>query len=280
MTKEEFLELGAAYATGSLSGEEFRLFEQRMLSASTEELEELGELIGTASLLPLTLERKSPPPRVKEELMAKIRVSARAEGSAKGRTEQLASSAHARQWNWMPFGVTAALLLVALFSVYVVRLLGTIDEQNQQLVSVQQQKEQLATQLVALKDELTREKELLNVLASKRIEIIVMDGKISPVTYGKIIWDPEKKTAILQVSNLPPVPTDKDYQLWIIKGKTPISAGVFAVNDTDANYFKIDQLAVTDPKEIGAFAITLEPKGGVPQPTGEMYMVGSPKLFP
>ncbi len=106
-----------------------------------------------------------------------------------------------------------------------------------------------------------------------------MDGlKVNPVGYGKIIWDPEKRSAILQVSNLPAVPSDKDYQLWVIKDKKPISVGVFAVNDTMSNFFKIENLAVTNPKEIAAFAVTLEPKGGMPQPTGDMYMMGAPRL--
>jgi anti-sigma-K factor RskA len=35
---------------------------------------------------------------------------------------------------------------------------------------------------------------------------------------------------------------------------------------------------VTNPREIAAFAVTLEPKGGMPQPTGAMYMKGSPIL--
>jgi anti-sigma-K factor RskA len=150
-------------------------------------------------------------------------------------------------------------------STLVSNLMGTIDRQN--------------VQLVELRDELTRKEELLKVLASRQIEVTAMNGlQVNPVGYGKIIWDPEKGTAILQVSNLPAVPSNKDYQLWVIKGKQPISAGVFAVHNKDLNFFKIENLAVTNPKEIAAFAITLEPKGGVPSPTGQMFMAGSPKL--
>ena len=176
----------------------------------------------------------------------------------------------------MPFGVAMALGMIGLFSLFTLRLLNTIDDQNKQLVSVQREKHDLQTRFVALTDELARKEELLKVLASRSIEITLMNGqKPSPVSYGKIIWDPEKQTALLQVSNLPPVPSNKDYQLWVIKDKKPISAGVFAVSDTGANYFKIVHLAITNPKEIGAFAVTLEPRGGVPQPTGEIYIAGS-----
>jgi len=279
VNKEEFIQQCSDYAAGALTGEELKSFIEYLRTASKEEHEQLAELVGTVSLLPLALDQKAPSPRVKEELMQKIRVSARARDAARSRTADLSTITPATHRNWMPFGISAALGMTALFSVFALRLLNTIDEQDKKLMSVQNEQQQLQTQLVALKDELTRKEEMLQVLASKRIEITVMEGmKTSPVSYGKIIWDPEKKTAILQVSNLPPVPLDKDYQLWVIKDKKPISAGVFAVNTTEPNYFKIENLAVTNPKEIGAFAVTLEPKGGMPQPTGEMYIAGSPKL--
>ncbi len=54
----------------------------------------------------------------------------------------------------------------------------------------------------------------------------------------------------------------------MIKDKKPINAGVFAVTDPKEEFFKIMPLVVVDRKDINAFAVTLEPKGGVPKPTG------------
>ncbi len=299
MTPEEFKELSADYAAGALEGEELRRFERHLMVASREELQHLAELMGLVSLLPLTLRQQTPPARVKQQVMQKIQLSAWAKNSAERRTREFTGNAGSSEENgipaarpvtttvsvperrsWLTFGITfVALAMIIGFSMFVVRLMGTIDEQNQQLVSVENEKQELQTQLVALKDELQRKQEILNVLAAKQVEIAVMNGlDVHPVGYGKIIWDPERKRAILQVSNLPAIPSDKDYQLWVVKGKQPISAGVFAIHDTESNYFKIENLAVTDPKEIAAFAVTLEPKGGVPQPTGAMYMAGAPRL--
>jgi anti-sigma-K factor RskA len=73
------------------------------------------------------------------------------------------------------------------------------------------------------------------------------------------------------------VPADRDYQLWVIRNQTPVSAGVFSIrNDEGELFFRIDNLAETDKTIINAFAITLEPAGGVPQPTGPMYLIGNP----
>jgi len=262
--KKEFLQLSTEYASGSLDDDDLRRLNEYLKSASAEELGEFLELVSTASLIPLALERTAPPARIREELMTKVRLSARAEETAHRWTESPPEPAPRRTWLWYGIGAVFVVMIIAVSSL-VTHLMGTIDTQHQQLVE--------------LRDELTRKEELLKVLASRHIEVTMMNGlKPNPVGYGKIIWDPVKGTAILQVSNLPSIPSDKDYQLWVIKGKQPISAGIFSVENTPSNFFKIENLAVTDPREIAAFAITLEPKGGVPAPTGEMYMAGSPKL--
>jgi len=279
LDREEFIQLSSEYALGALEGDELRKFEAYLKTASKQELEILSELTSTASLIPLALERSTPSPAVKQSLMQKINLSSRAHEAVRQRTEILTQHAPARTRNWIPWGIAASLAMVAVFSLFVIKLMGTIEKQNKQLVAVEQEKQELQTRLVSLRDELTRKNEQLKVLSAKQIHISIMDGlKVNPVGYGKIIWDPEKRSAILQVSNLPAVPSDKDYQLWVIKDKKPISVGVFAVNDTMSNFFKIENLAVTNPKEIAAFAVTLEPKGGMPQPTGDMYMMGAPRL--
>ena len=272
----------AEHAAGSLEGGDLRSFAEFLRTAGPEDWNALSEMVGVASMLPLALERLSPPERVKQQLMQRIQASVRASTSVRERTDGLTAQYSppmpGAKHSWLPFGITvAALVMILGFSLYVVRLMGTIDRQDQHLVTVEKEKQELATQIVVLRDELSRKEELLKILSSRQIEITILSGlEVNPVGYGKILWDPERATAILQVANLPNVPSDKEYQLWVIKDK-PISAGVFAVSNANDNFFRIEHLAVTNPKEISAFAITLEPKGGVPQPTGSMYMAGSPK---
>lgn len=279
MDQKEFIELCSAYAVGALDGEELVRFESYLATASKQERELLDELQRTASLLPLALSPTAPPAHAKEEVMRRIAVSARVREAVGRRTTDLLRQSQARATRWVPWGIAAAVVMVALFSLFVLKLMGTIETQHRGLLAAAEENRQLHARLVALNDELTRKTEQLNVLSAKEIHVSLMSGlKVNPVGYGKIIWDAQKGAAILHVSNLPAVPSNKDYQLWVIKNKTPLSAGVFAVKDTLSNFFKIENLAVTNPREIAAFAITLEPKGGVPQPTGAMYMMGAPSL--
>jgi anti-sigma-K factor RskA len=67
------------------------------------------------------------------------------------------------------------------------------------------------------------------------------------------------------------LPPGKAYQLWAIMDK-PVSAGTFGV-DTG---HKCRHMAkgIPDPSRVTKFAVSLEPEGGRPQPTGEIYLVG------
>jgi len=277
VNKEEFENLSAAYALGTLSGEELRQFEEYLRSASEEERAEVQELKSTSAMLPLALERHAPPQGTREKMREKIRLTASAERSVRERTAGLPGSARPshRPVRWAALGVLAALAVVSV--IVILRMSSTIDSQKADLTNSAQRIGELSAQVTELKGELARKEELLKILASERIAITLMNGlKVNPFGFGKVIWDPEKRTAILQVSRLPSTPSNKDYQLWVIRGKTPVSAGVFAISDTTANFFKIEGLAVADPREVSAFAVTLEPKGGVSAPTGDMYLAGSP----
>src|SRR5690606_19563656 len=121
--------------------------------------------------------------------------------------------------------------------------------------------------IMELQDSLSRKEALLEVIRSREMQVVLMAGtEASPAGYGKILWDPERKIAVLQVS-LPPEPEGMDYQLWVIRDSKPVDAGVFQVSaraDRRDGLYKIDRLVETDRKHINAFAVTLEPKGGVP----------------
>jgi hypothetical protein len=206
--------------------------------------------------------------------VARVHASSRARNLVLDRTQRAIAEPRpqgGRPWMTLALGVGLMLVVIA-FTVSYQTLVRQIRDRDQTIASQ-------TTEITQLQDEVQREAEILKVLQSRRIDVVAMNGlEVNPVGYGKIIWDPDRKVAILQVANLPAVPAGKDYQLWIIKNKDPhpVSAGVFAVaNDREAqNYFKVQPLQIVDRSQITAFAVTLEPKGGMPQPTGAMYLMG------
>jgi anti-sigma-K factor RskA len=81
--------------------------------------------------------------------------------------------------------------------------------------------------------------------------------------------------AVLRVIGLAPPPPGKTYELWwITKQKGPEPAGTFTTEADKEAVAKVD--APPTGERVMASAITLEPAGGVPKPTGVMYLKGSP----
>jgi anti-sigma-K factor RskA len=81
--------------------------------------------------------------------------------------------------------------------------------------------------------------------------------------------------AVIQASGLPAAPAGKIYELWwITKESGPIEAGLFQASPGRAT------IAPASPPPPGQHvmlsAVTLEPLGGVPKPTGAMYLKGAP----
>ncbi len=95
--------------------------------------------------------------------------------------------------------------------------------------------------------------------------------------YGNVLWDPAKRNALLQTSNLPAEAEGKQYQLWILKDKKHYSVGVFDITAEKSNTLTLMPLPVSDTKEIEEFSVTLEPKGGSLQPTGAIQLRSATK---
>ena len=179
---------------------------------------------------------------------------------------------------WIYKAVAAILLAGFLgFALYSQQQSSLVYQKETQITVLQSELEQRNELITQLETELERKAELLAILESREVNLILMAGQeTNPYGYGKIIWDPVNERALLQVSNLPEPAEDKDYQLWLIKDQqSPVSAGVFSVEESTMDlFYKIDNLNEQPSDESNTFAITLEPKGGAPQPTGSMYLLG------
>lgn len=75
----------------------------------------------------------------------------------------------------------------------------------------------------------------------------------------------------LEIVNLPAAPEGMQYQFWGIVDGKPVDAGMIPTEGDTAGIHPM----TTVPNAV-AYAISLEPKGGSPQPTGKIYAMGNP----
>jgi anti-sigma-K factor RskA len=90
---------------------------------------------------------------------------------------------------------------------------------------------------------------------------------------ARLVWHPESKRGMLYVDGLPPLPLTKSYELWAFVGATPKPAGTFeaGANGTAVISLRTFDAAAERPTK---FAVSVEPKGGVPSPTGAVVLLG------
>lgn len=129
-----------------------------------------------------------------------------------------------------------------------------------------------AREVTSLQQAIAWQQELLKTLVSPDTQVVALAGlRPSPAARGRMWWHREAG-GFFVASGLPPAPVGKTYQLWAIAGGTTRSAGVFEVDPKGTAALRVQPLQGVDKVEV--LAVTLEPAGGLPQPSGAMYLAG------
>jgi anti-sigma-K factor RskA len=103
--------------------------------------------------------------------------------------------------------------------------------------------------------------------------MVVLAGQApAPTARARMMWH-AKAGGVFVAAGLPEAPVGKAYQLWAIAGdRAPVSAGVFSVDASGTGSLSVRPLPGVST--VNAFAVTLEPAGGLPAPSGETYLLG------
>ena len=117
----------------------------------------------------------------------------------------------------------------------------------------------------------TPQDELATLLRSPNIKAVSLTGSdMAKQGVGFLLYDPRTQNAWLYSVNLPECPAGTTYQLWAVYDK-PMSVGTFRMNAGETTHLLVKKVpGFTDAK---TFAVSLEPSGGRPQPTGPMYLL-------
>jgi hypothetical protein len=114
-----------------------------------------------------------------------------------------------------------------------------------------------------------------NRVANLRLGLLKPTTDGPPTAAGTSVWEIHDQKGLLLIENLPPLPPDRDYQLWLFDPKfsAPVSGGVFAVSEIGAARLEYRAAGLIETAE--RFGISIERKGGVTAPEGKMVMVSN-----
>jgi len=247
------------YALGALEGDDKKAIESHVATCS-DCTRKLAEARGRISLLAFSAPPVPPSPGVKEGLMRQLHASAEGRLPARTASEpERRGGFFGRRWSMVFAPVAAALALAAIF----------LWTENARLQSELATLHAAANQQKAEADEA---RDILHIAQANDTVVVALkkmpgspngDAKVSyNAKMGKLFYD----------GWIEPAPADKCYQLWLVPMQgDPINAGVF----TPAKA-KMEMWTATVPQGMPAkmFAVTLEPAGGMPHPTGPKIFVG------
>lgn len=251
---EKYSELATGYALGVLDEHDRHRFEFHLASGCGRCEQVLHDARIVADELSYLIEPIAPEEQVRDRLFERIDLDAEDSAEETDRPETRKAG------NWVPFALAATLLLTI--------GLGYQTQVLKQKVQTVLDEHSTANRRIA---ELQIS---VDLLSAPQTQTVSLNGRDPiPGAEAKAFIDPAQRRLFLYVYNLPPTPPGKTYQLWLLVGGTPVSAGIFDVNPDGTGRFDAEKLSPFSGKV--NVAVTIEPEGGVPQPTGPMVLLGS-----
>ena len=250
---EQFAEDLALHALGTLQGDERARLEAHLDSCAACR-QELAELRGDMALLAMSTAGPKPPQRSRQRLLNAI---------AKEPHGPATASARASRFNWwaaLGWAAAVAMLMVVI----------QLRRENYFL-------RESVTNLGALTSQQTLElanaQRVVDTLTAPEAQTVTLAASKNPPPQGKAFYLKNRSGLVFVANNLPALPPDKIYELWLIPPTgAPIAAGLFKP-DAKGNATIVNPPGLPPGVEAKTFAVTLEPASGphdAPRGTGVM----------
>jgi anti-sigma-K factor RskA len=263
MIDEHRQDLAAEYALDALDPESTRAFEA--LLAEDAELRALADhLREAAAALAHDVPSQLPPPELRERVLARIRAEAQSAAADESAVSQVTpepktTPAVTPQASG-GFGTILPWALAAGFAITTGALWMERNQWQQETVGLKQ----------VIKDQNERDE-----LAKVKIAMLTAQVDAYAKASAVIVWDPSHQRGVVKLANVPRPEAGKDYQLWLIDPKKPdpVSGGLIAVSEEGTA-----KVMFTPDQQVGKadkFAISVEPTGGMPKPTGMIVLAGN-----
>jgi anti-sigma-K factor RskA len=249
----EYADSLALYAMDALEDEREKAELRQHLGSCGECRRELEALRADMALVALSAAGPKPPQRSRERLLQAVAAEPRP--AQKVRTRFVLGHLQPR---WLRLAPTIIAVLVLIAGVALVR-------ENLHLRTT---RDQLARDLAEKSRQFALAQEVMQMMQDPNLpRMTLVSAKTPPQPQIKTIYQPQKGHILLMANNLPQLPDDKVYELWLMPstGGSPMPAGTFSP-DQKGSALMLHAMA-DGAIEAKAFAVTIEPRGGSKTPT-------------
>ena len=257
MTHEEFNDLYELYTLGALGSSERAEIEEHLAQSCPECKAGVRRALSLNAFFATLPEPITPPKRLRTRVLASV--------GAETTTSRFWIGA----WALLGAGLAIVLMIVGMDS----------HRRALELAQARDEIRRSSTDLTQARDEIRRSSAELNkVQAALQLlnfpdtrQVVFGKGRSQPPR-GRVFVNRERGVLLL-ASNLPPVPSGKTYEMWLIpKAGPPIPAGLFQ-SDAQGNVLYVMSGAVA--AATSAVAVSVEPEAGSQAPTTTPIIVAS-----
>ena len=252
--------LAAAYVLGALDAVERRAFESHLAGCSSCAAE-VRSLLRVRDALALSVPERTPRPELRARILSTVTGQSPQERKAPAR---------ANFSGWLAWA--AAVLLVAGLGGYARLLQNRVSTLEARLDVAERRADAAEGATLEARRTADSAQTALAVLAAPDLTRVDLAGQTpAPGASARALWS-RRRGMVFTASGLPLAPAGRVYQVWVVTGQAPVSAGLLTLDQSGAA-----TVFFATPPDIAApvaVAVTLEPAGGVPAPTGAMYLVG------
>jgi anti-sigma-K factor RskA len=268
MSDDRMHDLAGAYVLGALDPEERGAFERHLAdcAACANEVRSLRPVVdGLGQAVPLV----DPPPALRERVLSSIQpaepVSPKLRSSVGGPVPPKPRSGVGA------LAAAAAAILAVGLGLYVWQLRDRLAQVERRLDEANARAAASETQVAQLRQAAVEVRTTALVIGAPDLVRVDLAGQSGSPAKARAFWS-RSHGLVFAAVDLPPLPPGKTYQLWVVGPQAPVSAAIFEP-DAAGRATAIVEAGRQFP-EPAAFAVTLEPAGGVPQPTGDKVLVG------
>jgi anti-sigma-K factor RskA len=189
------------------------------------------------------------------------------------RGEPTAEARARRRWGAAAWLAAAASLAFVVAAAGLVRASRERDTLRVALRATEARAAARADSLSAVSGALTEKARMLDAITGPSVRVVELTGSGVREPIARMFWDRASNRWTMVAHNLPMPPAGRTYQVWLVTSDAKISAGTF--EPSPAGDAMVQAEYALDSSALQAVAVTEEPAGGMPQPTGRMVILGA-----
>lgn len=263
------------YVLGALGADE-RLRLEEHLRTCEECSAEVALLREVAAALPHDVVLVDPPAALRQRVLAaagagRSPVVTPFPSSASNRGA--APDAQVTPRTWAGWFAAAAMLVAAIGAgLYASTLQSRLDEVQVRLAEAVTSLRASELRLAAASQEATTARASLALLTASDVRDLKLTGQGPAARASGRAFISRSRGLLFAATQLPALPENRTYQLWYLTRGAPVSAGLVKP-DPQGNVTTALPVTPDAPADPAGFAVSIEPDGGVPAPTGSIVLV-------